>query len=420
MDIKFSSRVASIEPSATSGMTAKAEELRTSGKDVLSLSQGEPDFPTPEFIASAAKETIDSGKFFSYPPSAGYLDLRQAIANKYLSEYNLNYQPENVVVTNGAKQALSNLMLAVLDEGDEVIVLAPYWVSHFAQVKIAGGNPVVIKGKLENGFKIEVGLIEKAITPKTRAIVFSSPCNPTGLVYSNAELRQIANLVSRHPNLIVVADEIYEHINYTQERTCFASLPGMFDRTITINGFSKSFAMTGWRVGFLCAPGQIARQVTKLQSHLSSANCSIAQRAALAALSHQSGAIDYMVKEYKERRDLILSLLTAIEGVEISKPQGAFYVFPDVSSYYGLHALAEIRNSQDMCDYLLSEAHVSVVPGRAFGDDNCIRISYASSAEVITAAMIRIKRALEKLTLTTESPNKNRISALNENQEKWR
>ncbi len=379
-------------------MTAKAEALRSKGKEVLSLSHGEPDFKTPDHICTAAKQAIDSGSYFSYPPTGGYLELRKAIAEKYVIEYNVGYRPENVVVSNGAKQAISNLMLTLLTEGDEVIVLAPYWVSYVAQIRIAGGNPVIVKGDLKNDFKVDPNHIERAINGKTRAIIFSSPSNPTGLVYSREELTQLSQLVSQYPDLLVIADEIYEHINYSKDRVCFASLPGMLDRTITVNGFSKGYAMTGWRVGYLCAPDQIASEIIKLQGHLSSSNCSISQQASIAALKHDLRCVNEMVSEYAKRRDLILSLLSGIEGIKVNKPLGAFYVFPDVSSYYGLQHPFKVENSKDMCEFLLAEAHVAVVPGISFGEDRCIRISYSVSEETLREAIRRIKLALKKLT----------------------
>ncbi len=388
----------SIDRSATSEMSAKASALKSEGIDVISLSQGEPDFKTPDYIREAAKFAIDSGRYFSYPPTGGYLDLREAIANKYAKENNVPYKIENVVVSNGAKQALSNAMLTVLNAGDEVIILAPFWVSYLAQVRLADASPVVLNGKAEDGFKVSIERIEQAISKRTKAIVFSSPCNPTGLVYSKKELEALAELILHYPDLLVIADEIYEHINYTDERISFASLPGMFDRTITINGFGKCYSMTGWRVGYLAAPKWIAEGAIRIQSHLTSANCSIAQRAALSAITGGLDSVNEMVNEYRERRDLVYSLLKEIPNIKIDLPKGAFYFFPDISHYYGLqYRERQINNSIDMCAYLLEVAHVAVVPGRAFGDDTCLRISYAASKSDLHEALRRLKGALGDL-----------------------
>ncbi|HZY81872.1 MAG TPA: pyridoxal phosphate-dependent aminotransferase [Cyclobacteriaceae bacterium] len=397
---RASIRAASIVESATSGMAAQARALKLKGVDVISLSQGEPDFPTPEFICDAAKKAIDSGKYFSYPPTGGYVDLKEAIALKYKIENGVGYNPSNIVVCNGAKQALSSTILSVLDPGDEAIILGPFWVSYYAQVTLAGGKPIVINGKFENGFKPPIDQLEEAINNKTRLIIFSSPSNPTGVVYPKKDLEQIANLVLRYPDVLVISDEIYEHINYTNARVSFASLPGMFERTITINGFGKCFAMTGWRVGYLAAPEWIASEVTKMQGHLSSSNSSIAQRAALAALTGDNTSVRNMVSEYRQRRDMVHNLFGSIPGVETVLPDGAFYFFPKVSRYYGSKAAGiEIRNSDDLCTYLLKEAHVALVPGSAFGDDECVRLSYAASRQELSPALTRIQEAIHKLEM---------------------
>lgn len=390
----------SINESATSGMTAKAMRLKLKGLDVISLSHGEPDFKTPKYICEAAKEAIDSGKYFSYPPTAGYHDLREAIANKYSSENNVPCKSENIVVSNGAKQALSNAMLSILNPEDEVVILAPFWVSYIAQVKLADAKPIIIKGELENGFKVSIERIKNAITENTKAIVFSSPCNPTGLVYTKKELEKLAKLVSNYPNLLVISDEIYEYINYTPNRVSFASIPGMFERTITVNGFSKCYAMTGWRVGYLAAPSWIAKEVIKIQGHLSSSNSSIAQRAAFSAIKGNLDSVNNMVKKYQERRDFVYSQLKEISGIKVSLPNGAFYFFLDISHYYGMsYKENQINNSTDMCEYLLDVAHIALVPGIAFGDDSCVRISYASPKPELLEALKRLKTALDNLTV---------------------
>ena len=395
---KISNRAASIVESATSGMATTARQLKSRGIDVVNLSQGEPDFKTPDHVCQAAKVAVDSGKYFSYPPTAGYMDLREAIAEKYNRENNVSYKSDNVVVSNGAKQALSNVMLSILNAGDEVIIFAPYWVSYYAQVKLAEATPVVVNGDAGNGFKVTADQLKQAITKKTRAIVFSSPSNPTGIVYSRAELSAFAAVVIAYPDVLVIADEIYEHINYTDERTSFASLPGMFERTATINGFGKCFAMTGWRVGYVAAPTWLSAEVTKLQGHLSSANCSIAQRAAFAAVTGSISSTEIMVKEYRMRRDLVFGYLQSIQDVKTVMPQGAFYFFPDLSRFYGCQFNGkEITNSNDMCSYILNEGHVALVPGEAFGNDSCVRISYAASTEDLKKALSQVTQALNKL-----------------------
>lgn len=398
MNQTLSARIEAIQESATLAMAAKAREFKNRGIDVISLSLGEPDFKTPQHICDAAKQAIDDGRYFAYPPVAGYQDLRDALATKYQKENNVPYKAENIVVSNGAKQSIANTMLALLNKGDEVIVFSPYWVSYDALVRLAEGVPVIISGTLENDFKVTAAQLEKAITPKTKAIIFSSPCNPTGSVFSKLELEAIAHVVLKHENLLVIADEIYEHINFTGNQTSIASLPGMFDRTITVNGFAKGFAMTGWRVGYIAAPKWIADGCNKVQGQITSANCSIAQRAALAAVTGDLAPTTKMVEEYRKRRDIVYALLKDIPGVKANYPEGAFYFFPDVSSYYGKSDGAKtINNGDDLCLYLLEKAHVSLVTGDAFGASNCIRISYAASEKDLTEALKRIKEALALL-----------------------
>jgi aspartate aminotransferase len=394
----LSNRINAIEESATLAMAAKAREFKNKGIDVINLSLGEPDFKTPQHICDAAKKAIDEGKYFSYPPVAGYQDLREALAAKYNKENNVPYKAENIVVSNGAKQSIANVMLALLNPGDEVIVFSPFWVSYDALVRLAEATPVLVRGGIENDFKVTAAQVEAAITPKTKAIIFSSPCNPTGSVFSKKELQDIANVVLQHPNLMVIADEIYEHINFTGDQTSMASLAGMFDRTITVNGFAKGFAMTGWRVGYIAAPKWVADGCNKVQGQLTSANCSISQRGALAAIAGDLAPTKQMVEEYHKRRDIVYNLLKDIPGVKANYPQGAFYFFPDVSSYYGKKDGANvIKNGDDFCYYMLEKGHVSLVPGGAFGDEACVRLSYAASEKDLIEAMKRMKNALANL-----------------------
>lgn len=393
----LSNRINAIEESATLAMAAKAREYKNRGIDVINLSLGEPDFKTPQHICDAAKKAIDEGKYFSYPPVAGYQDLREALAAKYTSENKVPYKAENIVVSNGAKQSIANVMLALLNPGDEVIIFAPYWVSYDALVRLTEATPVIVKGTIDNDFKVTAQQVEKAITPKTKAIIFSSPCNPTGSVFSRTELESIAEVVKKH-NLLIIADEIYEHINFTGERVSMASLPGMFDRTITVNGFAKGFAMTGWRVGYIAAPKWIADGSNKVQGQITSANCSISQRGALAAITGDIEPTNKMVTEYHKRRDIVYNLLKEIPGVKANYPQGAFYFFPDVSHYFGKKdGDTVIKNADDFCFFMLDKGHVSLVPGGAFGDDNCVRLSYAASEKDLVEAMKRMKEALATL-----------------------
>jgi aspartate aminotransferase len=395
---KLSNRIEAIQESATLAMAAKAREFKSKGIDVISLSLGEPDFKTPAHICDAAKKAIDDGKYFAYPPVPGYQDLREALAAKYQKENNVPYKAENIVVSNGAKQSIANAFIALLNPGDEVIVFSPYWVSYDALVRLAEGVPVMIKGGIESDFKVTAKQLEGAITPKTKAVIFSSPCNPTGSVFSRKELEAIAQVLQKHPSIIVIADEIYEHINFTGEQVSIASLPGMFERTITVNGFAKGFAMTGWRVGYIAAPKWIADGCNKVQGQITSANCSIAQRAALAAITGDITPTNKMVDEYRKRRDLVYNLLKEIPGVKANYPEGAFYFFPDVSAFYGKSdGTKTIKDGDDLCLYLLEKAHVSLVPGGAFGDENCIRLSYAASEKDLTEALKRMKEAFASL-----------------------
>lgn len=393
MDLR-SSRIKNMEESATLAMAAKAREMKQRGIDVISLSLGEPDFKTPKHIQEGAKAAIDEQKYFAYPPVNGYLDLREAISNKFKQENNLDYTAEQIVVSNGAKQSIANVFLALLNPGDEVIIYSPFWVSYSALVEIAEGKCVFIKGGIENDFKASAAQLKAAITPKTKAVIFSSPCNPTGSVFTKEELEAMANVLRPYPNIVVLADEIYELINFSGKHVSFGSLPDMLDRTVTINGFAKGFAMTGWRVGYFGAPLWLAKAANKMQGQLTSANSSISQRAALVALTGTLEPSFEMAKAYKKRRSLVYDLLKEIPGFQVNMPAGAFYFFPNVSAYFGKKG---IKDANDLSMYLLEEAHVSTVEGGAFGDPACIRISYAASEADLIEAMKRMKTALAKI-----------------------
>lgn len=399
MTLPLSNRVASMTESATLAMAAKAREFKARGIDVISLSLGEPDFKTPKHIQEGAKEAIDEGKYFAYPPVAGYQDFREAIAHKLNSENNISCSAANIIVSNGAKQSIANVMYALVDPGDEVIVFSPYWVSYTALIELAEGVPVFIEGSIENDFKATAEQLKNAITSKTKAVIFSSPCNPTGSVFSKQELEAIADVVKAHDNIFIIADEIYEHINYTDEKVSLASLPGMFERTITVNGFAKGFAMTGWRVGYICAPEWIVKGSAKIQGQITSANCSIAQRAALTAITSDLSPTHDMAAQYLKRRDMVYGLLKEIPGVKANLPQGAFYFFPDVSSYFGKSdGEHTIKDANDFCIYILEKAHVSLVSGAAFGNPDCVRLSYAASEENLKEAIKRISEVLAKFS----------------------
>ncbi len=385
--------------SETLAMAAKARELKQQGVDVISLSLGEPDFKTPKHISEGAKKAIDEGKYFAYPPVNGYLDLRQAISEKFKKENGLDYSAEQIVVSNGAKQSIANVFLAILDPGDEVIIFSPFWVSYSALVELAEGKCVYIKGGIENDFKATAAQLKAAITSKTKAVIFSSPCNPTGSVFTKAELAAIAKALEPHPNVTVIADEIYELINFDAEHVSIGTMPGMLERTVTVNGFAKGFAMTGWRVGYIGAPLWLAKAANKMQGQLTSANCSIAQRAALVALTSTLEPSKEMVKEYAKRRELVYGLLKDIPGFKVNMPAGAFYFFPNVASYYGKSANGrKITNGGEFCMYLLEDVGVSLVTGEAFGDPECVRLSYAASEAELREAIARMKKSLAKLS----------------------
>ena len=380
--------------SATLAMAAKARELRAEGKDIIGLSLGEPDFTVPEFVKQAAVQAINDD-YHSYTPVDGYADLKTAIINKFKRDNQLEYSPAQIVVSTGAKQSLANLAQVLLNEGDEVLLPAPYWVSYSDISKVAGGVPVPIDTSIETDFKITPEALEKAISPRTKMMIYSSPCNPSGSVYSADELRALANVLAKHPRIIVISDEIYEHINFVGGHASMAQFEDMYNRTVTVNGVSKAFSMTGWRIGYIGGPDWIARACNKMQGQVTSgANC-IAQRATIAALESPPSAIQYMIDAFKSRRTLILGLLADIPGFKCNEPEGAFYVFPDVSYYFGKTIKGvTIDNASDFALFLLEHAGVATVTGEAFGDPNCIRISYAASEEDIKEAMSRIKQAL--------------------------
>jgi len=390
----LSDRINNLAVSQTLAMAAKARELKSQGKDVIGLSLGEPDFNTPDFIKEAAVKAIQDN-YNSYTPVDGYMELKKAIINKFERDNKLNYNLSQIVVSTGAKQSLSNIAAAFINPGDEVILPCPYWVSYRDIIKLNGGVPVEVKTSISSDFKISGEDLEKAITSKTKMLWFSSPCNPSGSVYSKSELREISDVLLKHPKIYVVSDEIYEHINFSGGHSSIAAFDGMYDRTITVNGVSKAFAMTGWRIGYIGGPAWVARACNKMQGQVTSgANC-IAQRAVITALQENPSKIHYMVDEFKERRDLVLGLLGEINGFTCNKPEGAFYVFPDVSHYFGKTIDGTtINNASDMSMFLLEKALVATVTGDAFGDPNCIRISYAASQEQLIEAVSRIKNIL--------------------------
>lgn len=390
----LSDRILNMATSATLAMAAKARELRGEGKDIIGLSLGEPDFNTPDFIKEAAIQAIHDN-YNSYSPVDGYGELKDAIITKFRRDNNLTYTPTQIVVSTGAKQCLANIAAVMLNEGDEVILPCPYWVSYADIVKLNDGVPVEVKTSIDTDFKMTPAQLKAAITPKTKMLWFSSPCNPSGSVYSKDELRALADVLVKHPNIYVVSDEIYEHINYGSGHASIAGFDDMYNNTITVNGVSKAFAMTGWRIGYIGAPEKIARACNKMQGQITSgANC-IAQRAVITALNEPPSRVQYMIDEFKVRRDLILGLLSEIEGFKTNIPEGAFYVFPNISYYFGKTLRGKtINNASDFSMYLLEEALVATVDGDAFGNPDCIRISYAASQEQIIEAIKRIKDAV--------------------------
>ncbi|MHA7877985.1 MAG: pyridoxal phosphate-dependent aminotransferase [Bacteroidota bacterium] len=391
-------RVNALPQSATIAMNQKAIDLQALGHNIINLSIGAPTFKTPLTIQQAAKKAIDTGNYFSYPPVAGYTDLRVAIAEKLHKENHIYCEPTQIVISNGAKQAISNVFSCLLNPGDEVVVYTPCWGSYLAIIQWAGGKPVPIQGELSNNFAITPKQLDKAITAKTKAVIFSSPCNPTGHVYSEEALKATAAVLAKHTHVMVISDEIYEYINFTGKHISIGALSTIQDRVITINGFSKGFAMTGWRVGYMVAPKWLAQACEKVQGQTTGAPSSIAQRAALAAIQGDKKPIKLMADAYLKRRDLCIALMKDIPGFRTNTPSGGFFLFPDVSDYLGCTDGQEVIQSVDMlCMYLLQKAHVSVVAGSAFGAPHCIRISYAATEAQLTTALQRIKKALSRL-----------------------
>ena len=394
----LSDRINLLSESETIAMSRKSRELQDKGIDIINLSLGEPDFNTPDFVKTAAKEAIDKN-FSKYMPVAGYADLREAISKKFKRDNNLNYSANQIVVSTGAKQSIANAMLCLLNPGDEVLVPAPYWVSYVEIIKLTGAKAVIIPTSIETNFKVTAEQLKKHITPKTKLLVYSSPCNPTGSVYTKEELKSIAELIASYPTIFIIADEIYEYINYKGKTESIAQFDFIYDRVITVNGMAKGYAMTGWRIGYIGAPLAIAQACDKLQGQFTSGASSIAQRATLTAVSNaDQSTVAEMKDAFKKRRDIILDLLREIPGVKSTVPDGAFYIFPEVKTYFGKKSNGStINNADELSMYLLTEGHVATVSGGAFGNKDCIRISYAASEEKIREAMKRIKDALSRL-----------------------
>ncbi|MCK0199550.1 pyridoxal phosphate-dependent aminotransferase [Ornithobacterium rhinotracheale] len=392
--MELSQRVQSLKPSATLTMAAKSRELKAAGKDIISLSLGEPDFETPDFIKEAAVQAIHEN-YNHYPPLNGYPDLLEAIAHKFKRDNGLEYKTSEIMVSTGAKQCIYNSIMALVNEGDEVILPSPYWVSYSDITQLAGGKVVEIPTTLETNFKITPEQLEQAITPKSKVLMYSSPCNPSGSVYTREELEGLAKVLEKHPQIIVISDEIYEHITYSTKMVSMASIKNMKERTITINGLAKAFGMTGWRIGYIGAPEWIVKACSKLQGQITSGANSIAQRAAIAAVSADPSKIQYMIDAFKKRRTLVLEKAREIPGFEVTEPEGAFYIFPKVSSLFGkTFNGVTINSASDLSLYLLEKAQVATVTGEAFGNPNCIRLSYATSEEQLIEAFARIKKAL--------------------------
>lgn len=386
-----------MEESATIAMSRKSRELKAEGKDIISLSLGEPDFFTPQFIKDAAKVAMDNN-FTMYTPVEGYDDLRESISLKFKRDNGLTYAKDQIVVSTGAKQSIANVVLSLIGPGDEVIIPAPYWVSYLEIVKVAEGKSVVVHAGIDNDFKVTAAELEAAITSKTKLIIFSTPCNPTGSVYSKEELQAWASVLKKYPNVVVISDEIYEHINFTGKHESLAQFPEIYNQVVTINGVSKAWAMTGWRLGYIGAPKEIASACNKIQGQFTSGTCSITQKAAIAAMNADPSVLKDMISAFHRRRDLVITALNTIEGVKTNLPEGAFYVFPDISYFIGKsYNGTTIKTAEDLAMFLLSDALVALVSGEAFGDSNCLRISYAASEETLTEAMKRIKTSLEKL-----------------------
>ncbi len=390
----ISNRVNSLSPSATIAMNQKSRDLQAKGINVINLSVGEPDFFTPDHIKDAAKKAIDDN-FSFYPPVPGYPDLLKAVAEKFKKENNLEYTPQQIIVSSGAKHSLANAMMSIVNKGDEVIIPAPYWVSYLEQVKLCEGIPVVIEAKFEHNFKITAQQLEATITPKTKALLLCSPSNPSGAVYSKSELRALADVLLKHPQIMIISDEIYEHINFIGGHETIAQFADMKERTVVINGVSKAYAMTGWRIGYMAGPLWLARACDKLQGQTTTGATTIAQKAATAALTGDQRCVTEMNVAFKRRKELVVNLIREIPGIQVYDPDGAFYVFPKVNAFYGKSFNGSvIKDSNDICLYLLEHAHIATVPGEAFGDPDCIRISFANSDEKLKEAMKRMKDAL--------------------------
>lgn len=394
----LSQRLLRMEESATLAMSALSRQLRSEGHDIISLSLGEPDFDTPTHIKEAAKKALDEG-FTKYTPVAGLLQLRQAIQTKFKRDNGLDFDLDQIVVSNGAKQSIANLSLALLDDGDEAIILAPFWVSYSEIIKLGGGVPVVLKSTIEDDYKVTAEAVAAAITERTKIVIFSSPCNPTGSVYTKEELQAIADVVEPHENITIISDEIYEYINFGDKHVSIGSFPNVKDRVVTVNGFAKGFAMTGWRLGYMGGPKWLAKACEKVQGQVTSGATAFGQMAGAHALTSDMTPTYKMRDAFLQRRNMVRDLLGEIEGVKVNNPQGAFYIFPEISAFFGKSdGTTTIRNADDFCEYLIHHAHVAVVTGSAFGADNCFRISYASSEEQLREAIRRIKVALAKLS----------------------
>ena len=394
---QVSNRLKQLSESATLAMARMSRELKAQGHNVIALSLGEPDFDTPEFIKESAKNAIDNN-YSHYTPVPGLAELREAICKKLKRDNQLDFNVDQIVVSTGAKQSIANVCLSLLNSGDEVILPAPYWVSYFELVKLGEATPIVVKSNIENDFKMSPQDLEKAITPKTKMIIFSSPCNPSGTVYSQKELEELAKVLEKHPHIYVISDEIYELINFGVEHYSMARIESIKDRVITVNGVSKGFAMTGWRVGYIAAPQWIASACNKIQGQVTSATCAIAQKATETAMLASPSEVEHMRIAFHKRRDLMLKMLSEIPGIKTNTPDGAFYIFPDISYYFDkTDGIKVISNSSDFCMYLLNDAHVALVAGEAFGSPNCVRISYAASEENLIEAVNRIKKSLAKL-----------------------
>lgn len=394
---RLADRIERLEESATIAMARKSRELKAEGRDIISLSLGEPDFNTPDFIKEAAIQAIHDN-YTRYMAVPGYEDLREAICAKFKRDNDLHFTQDQIVVSTGAKQSIANVVMSVINSGDEVIVPAPYWVTYVEIIKMAGGKPVIVHAGIESDFKITAQQFEDAMTDKTRMMIFSSPCNPTGSVYTKEELEGLATVLAKHPDVVVVSDEIYEHINFSGKHHSLANFDAVKEQVVTVNGVSKAFAMTGWRLGYIGAPLWIAKACTKMQGQFTSGTCSITQRAAKAAVEADPSVTHDMKNAFLNRRDMVLERLGKIEGIKTNVPPGAFYVFPDISFFFGKSAAGmSVNNASDLSLYLLEKAGVAVVTGEAFGDPDCIRISYAASKEVLTDAMNRIESALNEL-----------------------